>query len=204
MHTWLAVSRSRELMALIGALAASCLVTACPVEPSGVARPGFTSDNLHAPRYYLQVANESDDRVIVRIWLTDTAFELHETLESGLIVLNGGEKASFLLFANSYACGSLPEEHNKLISSFNRVEFYDEDSAAPYRNYYYRMVRCGARASTGDEYMHQSSTGIWENLFVESPDRPFYLERDQRNSYLARIVITFVPSAEADSASALG
>ena len=38
-----------------------------------------------------------------------------------------------------------------------------------------------------------------ESLFVESADRPFYLERDNDDSDLARIVITFVPSAEPDA-----
>ena len=45
--------------------------------------------------------------------------------------------------------------------------------------------------------------GVEELLFVESPDRPFYLERDKEDLDLGRIVITFVPDAGPSSVAAV-
>ena len=45
--------------------------------------------------------------------------------------------------------------------------------------------------------------GTTERLFVESPDRPFYLERDKEDPELGRLVITFVPGADAGSGDAV-
>ena len=115
--------------------------------------------------------------------------------------MDSEESDSFYLLANSYVCGHFPDEHNRLISSFNRIEFYEEDSEIPYKGYHYPMVMC-VESARGDEYRHQSSTGTWESLFLESSDRPFFLETDKYDSYSARIVVTFVPSAEQASASA--
>ena len=58
--------------------------------------------------------------------------------------------------------------------------------------------------ATGDDTLvvHESSDGTTEQLFLESPDRPFYLERDGDNRQLARVVITFVPNADETSGSA--
>ena len=88
------------------------------------------------------------------------------------------------------------------------VYFYSAGSDIAYRGYVYLGFGCDVElASCADQdddtlVVHRSSDGTLERLFVESPDRPFYLERDERNLDLARLVITFVPSAEPRSGSA--
>ena len=89
-------------------------------------------------------------------------------------------------------CPPLPEP-NVLVRGFSRIRFYDERAEDPYRTYDYPH---SSWAGSDAQYQHQLSDGTWERLFVESPDRPFYLERDDDDPELARIVITFVPSAE--------
>ena len=65
---------------------------------------------------------------------------------------------------------------------------------------------CGVDLAVCEEFdddtliFHRSSDGATENLFVESPDRPFYLERDKEDPALGRLVITFVPSSTPDAA----
>ena len=45
-------------------------------------------------------------------------------------------------------------------------------------------------------FYYDRADGVREYLFVESADRPFYLERSKEDPDLARIVITFVPSVD--------
>ena len=82
-----------------------------------------------------------------------------------------------------------------------RYTFFREGASQPYRSFVYLTRLCdGSSDSCSDErFYHRSSNGTWERLFVESPDRPFYLQRDKDDPDLARIVITFVPSAEPGS-----
>ncbi len=92
------------------------------------------------------------------------------------------------------ACSHLPEP-NVLVRLFSGIRFHEEGSEDPYRSYDYPHSRCVYPVCRDPQHEYQSSDGTWERLFVESPDRPFYLERDE-DPELARIVITFVPSAE--------
>ena len=52
-------------------------------------------------------------------------------------------------------------------------------------------------------YYYDPADGVKEYLFVESPDRPFYLERDSDDPDLGRIVITFVPHPDDDADSGM-
>ena len=97
-------------------------------------------------------------------------------------------------------CEELPERSSEYVSAFKDIAFFYQGSEDPYKSYTYPASRCGNAACSS--VMHRSSDGTWENLFVESPDRPFYLERDGEESDLARIVITFVPTAESGSTGA--
>ena len=157
-------------------------------EPGGV-----VVEDLCQLGYSLEVANDTSDRVKVQVWLAQTVFEMPGIRESD-IVLAGGERRTFEVSVVS-GCGPVLE-HNRFVRSFSEIRFYDEGSEAPFRSYLYPVSGCGDAACSDNEYMHQSSTGTWERLFVESPDRPFYFERDENDPDLARIVITFVPSAE--------
>ena len=46
------------------------------------------------------------------------------------------------------------------------------------------------------ECVYIRTDGAVDRLFLESPDRPFYLERDRANSGLGRMVITYVPRGQ--------
>ncbi len=78
--------------------------------------------------------------------------------------------------------------------------FYSSGSDVAYRGYVYLGFGCDVNLAACEDpdddtlVVHRSSDGTPERLFVESPDRPFYLERDEKDRDLARLVITFVPS----------
>ena len=52
--------------------------------------------------------------------------------------------------------------------------------------------------------VYTRSDGMEERLFVESPERPFFFERDHEDGRLSRLVITFVPKGEEDRGTAAG
>ncbi len=54
------------------------------------------------------------------------------------------------------------------------------------------------------DLVYTRSDGTKERLFVKSPERPFYLERDHDDGDVSRLVITFVPKAEEDLGDAAG
>ena len=87
-------------------------------------------------------------------------------------------------------------QNNTLVWAFTEIHFFEEGSDDPYRSYVYPIAQCEPDCSYDRNIRHRSSNGTWERLFVESQDRPFYLERDRDDPDLARIVITFVPSVD--------
>ena len=94
-----------------------------------------------------------------------------------------------------------------MVRSFGVLRFYEADSDTYYRSYGYLFRGCGVDTSCWDSdddtlFVYRSSDGTTERLFVESPERPFYLERDKEDSELARLVITFVPALDAGSENA--
>ena len=93
------------------------------------------------------------------------------------------------------------EEDGKEVRRFCAIHFFDSQSDSPYKSYVYHLSRCGSDPdcwdSNDDTLIEYTRTdGVTETLFVESPDRPFYLERDQDDLDVGRIVITFVPDAD--------
>ncbi len=98
--------------------------------------------------------------------------------------------------------GRSSAEDNLYLVDFGRLMYYAE-SDHPYRSYVYRDSWCSVGAfktcvDARDDtlWIHERSDGTEERLFVKSPERPFYLERDKQDGDLARIVITFVPSPD--------
>ena len=94
-----------------------------------------------------------------------------------------------------------------LMRHFTGLDFYDGESAAPYRSYRYteRWIERPCEDSRGSTCrIYRRSDGAEERLFVMSPERPFYLELDEEDLDLGRLVITFVPSAEATAGGAGG
>ncbi len=105
--------------------------------------------------------------------------------------------------------GASDSPANELIRWFRGIRFYDGDSDTPYRSYEYPSRGCGEDpmcwAYVDDTlfYYYDPADGVKEYLFVESPDRPFYLERDSDDPDLGRIVITFVPHPDDDADSGM-
>ena len=173
-------------------------LAACAEAHRGVVKP---VDDCYV-RYSLEVANGADDRIRVRMRVSNTSFSPPGAAGSGIVVLESGAKRAFEMAYGPIECKERLLESNKYIAYFAEIDFFDQRSDDPYRSYAYPYVRCLDR--TCNRVYHQSSSnGTWENLFVESSDRPFYLERDREDSGLARIVITFAPSAESGSTNAL-
>ena len=172
-------------VALTGAL------MACPVEPVGEAKPVVDC----VERYSLEVVNGA--RGLVRVRLDVGAF-INGEHDSGIIVLESGEKKTLEVSTGPTGCHD-SQETNVLVTSLKKVEFFDQGRSDPYRTYHYPTYKCArfpAPCASDEGYIHLSTDGTWERLFVESSDRPFYLERDEDVPDLARIVITFVPGAE--------
>lgn len=91
-------------------------------------------------------------------------------------------------------------EDSVYVRELGAVSFFAAEASTAYRGYAYLGFGCGVELAVCEEadddslVYHRSAGGTLERLFVESPDRPFYLERDDRNRDLARLVITFVPT----------
>ena len=91
---------------------------------------------------------------------------------------------------------------NYFVGRFEGIYFYAPGAAIPYLGYTYRGRICYyARWRDLDIgydmlCLYDTSDGAREERFVASPDRPFYLEKDEEDHDLARLVITFVPSVE--------
>lgn len=146
--------------------------------------------------YSLEVVNGAGGPARVR--LSAWGF-INDALDSGIIVLESGETETFEVSSGPTGCHDSPQETNVLVRAFGTVEFFDQGRSEPYRTFRYNMYKCARAPSpcaSDEEYIHLSAAGTWERLFVESPDRPFYLERDEAVPDLARIVITFVPGVE--------
>ena len=166
-------------------------VMACPVEPIGEAKPVVDC----VQRYSLEVVNGASGRVRVRLGVWGF---INGDNDSGIIVLESDEKEILEVSTGPTGCHE-SQETNALVRSFGTVEFFDQGRSEPYRTYRYETYRCPrfpAPCTSDEEYIYQSADGTRERLFVESSDRPFYLERDEDVPDLARIVITFVPGAE--------
>lgn len=159
----------------------------------------------YSARYYLEVANDAADSARVRIDFDGQDFEDTTTgvqrsrFGSGIIALRSGERRKFKMTV--FGPKDSPED-NLFLTAFGSIYFFfDANSGTPYRSYEYPIGGCGDAPGCRDSsdetrIYHRHPDGTKERLFVESSDRPFYLERDKEDPELRRIVITFVPDAE--------
>ncbi len=98
---------------------------------------------------------------------------------------------------------------NDLVRAFSHIGFFEENANAPYKSYDYPLRGCSDEVPPDSdcsdaEWVSQGHPGgTEERLFVESPDRPFYLERDSEDLDLGRVVITFVPDVDASAVDAV-
>ena len=188
-----------------GSLLTSCRDGVVIVEPEDAF--GCMAD------FSLEVVNNASDQIRIQIEMSDsdhwseTVFSadgsLH-TRRSGIFNLDSNEKLRFSARSTFFGeCGSPANFHLRDIGA---VSFYEAGADIPYRGYVYLAFGCGVDLAACEEFdddtliFHRSSDGATENLFVESPDRPFYLERDKDDPALGRLVVTFVPSSAPDAA----
>ena len=182
---------------------AGCFLTACQIAQATVD---------YNARYRLEVVSSAVDAARVRIDMGGDIFrEISSRSQSaqygsGIIALKTGDKK---VFDVSVVGPKDTTEDNYLLISFSGIHFFYEDSDTPYRRYVYPVGggcsdgRSGSDCTDDARTYRRHPDGTEERLFVESPDRPFYLERDQEDPDLARIVITFVPEVGAGSAVAV-
>lgn len=170
-------------------VSALCLVTSCEVP--------YDDDN----EFFLEVVNEASAPVRVQIGMKNSTFQIRSEdrpyghRRTGVIALNSKEKRVFGLY--SYMD---PPADAGSVRDFREIHFYDAGADDPYRSYVYPGYTCGSGSTcqeSGDDTLlvYLRSDGARERLFVPAPDRPFHLARDQQDSDLARLVITYVPSA---------
>ena len=189
---------SRLLVGLLGVTAFGSILASCSVEPI----PPDPPTGPAVARFFLEIVNESSERARVQVVMFTTYFEIPPKRidrRSGVIDLESNGKMTFKMVQNH----SLDDVWDSLyIRWFKEAHFYDEDTDSPYRSYVYESFDCLGFycEGPGDDTLvvHWSADGTTEQLFLESPDRPFYLERDTEDPRLGRVVITFVPSADRD------
>ena len=201
-----------------------CLVAWCLLV-AGCGRPDLIPLERGGD-YRLEILNETDDDATVQIimWasflppdngkyieyggVTVDRNTIRDDLKnsSGVFDLSAGEKKTFSMLIGS-ASGT-PNDSRQM-RGFSEIAFYDKEGDVPFKRYVYDLVLyCGGDAYCrhthdiyGDEpdrsVLYRRSDGVEERLFVRDPDRPFYLERDRKDRGLGRIVITFVPEADA-------
>ena len=178
-------------VAIAAGVALACLVVAS-------CHPGLHVD--HAADYLLAVANRATDRVSVQVDMGGGSTFVDIGFSSGVFTLKSGENRAFRMHSGLGPVDS--REDGGLVVWLRAIHFYEAGESVPYRSYEYRSNGCVGGGQDcweyGDEALmeHERSDGTLEQLFVESPDRPFYLERDKDDLDLGRIVITFVPSVE--------
>ncbi len=103
------------------------------------------------------------------------------------------------VFGRTLLGGKDSAADNVLVRNFSLIEFYEMGADSPYIRYVYRSFSCGPDRYTVDDdtfCVYERRDGSKDRLFVKSPHRPFYLERDQEDLDLGRVVITFVPTPE--------
>ena len=112
------------------------------------------------------------------------------------MVLESGEGREFPVDCPDVKLEWMTMKSGWLPPAFAEVAFFEDGSEQPYRSYSYEVSWCGDDECSAENYIHRSSDGTEERLFVESAERPFYLEADESFPIVDRVVIIFVPSAE--------
>ena len=174
--------------------------------------------------YRLEVLNKADDgaRTEIVMWANFRLNKNRRELKygsdrnsvgeprnsSGVFDLSAGAKRTFFMMIGP---GSGTPNDSRQLRGFSEIAFFSKESDVPYKRYVYELVLyCGGDEDChhtyeiyGDEpdrsVIYRRSDGQEERLFVQDPDRPFYLERDREDRGLGRIVITFVPAADAEA-----
>jgi len=162
----------------------------------------------YSARYFLEVVNEAADSVRIHTHVGGQDFKeipagvRRSRYGSGIMALKSRQARAFEMTV--FGPRDSPADNNFLVA-FSSIHFFAEDSDTPFRSYEYPVGggcgegRVGSNCSDDARTYRRHPDGFEERLFVESTDRPFYLERDGEDPELGRIVITFVPDMDAGS-----
>ena len=176
------MTRRRSAGCCIGILVVTApffLVTACRIEP-------FYPDDV-PQRLSLEIVNDASDRVRVRIGDA-----------TGILDLDAKEGRTVEVAAPGWV-GPPVSEYVRYLPLPPGIDFFDASAATPHRRYSYYNFDCiDATGESGDDTQcaYARADGAEDRLFVEVPDRPFYLERDTASPERGRVVITYVPRGE--------
>ena len=187
-------------------MASGYLLSACQVEP--VTDDPSTAGPTVA-RFFLEIVNDASERVRVQIVMTRPYFEIPPNRidrRSGVIDVDSRDKTTFRMVQHLYVRDPSDDVWDSVhIRWFGEAHFYEPDADSPYKSYIYESIKCLGFYCEGSGkdtlVIYESSDGTTEQLFLESPDRPFYLQRDAQDPRIGRVVITFVPDSDATSGS---
>ena len=205
------------VLVIAAAFLSGYLVTACrlcPAVDSGVVDDAGDIRAYYSTLYFLEIHNAASDRVRIQItmqaqWFWTPLEPLGQQLSTTSVVfpVESGEKRKFRMVAGP---GRLAfSENNVHVRFFRAIRFFAPGAETPHASYTYPSFDCSVRdpdtwwgddpACSDDTFVYDSADETTERLFVQSPDRPFFLERDKEDSDLGRLVIASVPRAISDA-----
>ena len=182
-------------------MACGGLFSACQVESiyddSSTAGPTVA-------RFFLEIVNDASEPVRVQIVMTRAYFEIPPNRidhRSGAIDLDRKNRTTFGMVQDLFVRDPPDDVWDSVyLRWFGEAHFYQPDADAPYKSYVYESIQClGFYCDgSGDDtrVISESSDGTTDQLFLESPDRPFYLQRDAEDPRIGRVIITFVPDSD--------
>lgn len=145
--------------------------------------------------YSLEIVNATTDPIRVQVVMAEGYLDDRGTVEldaHGRMTL---QVTRFVLGGRNDS-----SEDGVYVRELEAVYFSAEGAQLAYSGYVYLGFGCGVGLGECEDHVddtlvyHRLSNGKLERLFVESSDRPFYLERDEQNRDLGRLMITFVPN----------
>ena len=166
-------------------------------------------------RFSLEVVNRANTAVRMQINMGHSVSMPEGRVPRGYTGILDLDKNAKQVFQGGTLGAEDSAADNQMVRGFEGIFFYEHGADIPYVAYTYRPNVCSyAHASSivGDDSLclydiallwwdYGNSERAFDRLFVESPDRPFYLELDEEDHDLARVVIRSVPSPEKVSGS---
>lgn len=182
------------------------VVAACGVFLSGCDPPQVA--RCCSAEFALEVVNATSERIRLQVAMISGYFQGYPSVpgddykRTDIFELSGGSRTRFAMQSVMGIVDSL--EDGFYVRGFGAVFFYAKQAQVPYRGYVYLGFGCGVEVTAcgtpddGALIHHRALDGTNNNLFLEAADRPFYLEVDNDNPDLGRLVITAVPSGSPD------
>ncbi len=166
-------------------------------------------------RFSLEVVNRANTAVRIQINMGHSVSMPEGRVPRGYTGILDLDKNARQMFQGGTLGAKDSGADNHMVRNFRGIFYYEQGADKPYLAYTYRTDECAhAHASSvvGDDTLclydiamvwwdYGNSEGAFDRLFVQSADRPFYLELDEEDHDLARVVIRLVPDPERGSGS---